>query len=149
MMKSFFIIIALIAIIIGWLQHAGRKQFHTPSHGSAILITGCSTGIGRDAAEVLATMGYHILAGIRKDGDIQASKYLHPLLLDVTDPASIASAVDEVTSTLSELGGVPLAGLVNNAGVAYVMPIQLVDLDRWRDLFEVNVVGVVAMTKVR
>lgn len=151
---SFIVIIifvALIAILIGGIQRAGHVEYAVlPPEKSAILITGTSTGIGRHAAEALAADGYHVFAGVRKEGDIPASDHLHPIILDVTDPDSITSAVAEVERILTEdlkENGVTFKALVNNAGIAYAMPVQLMDIDRLRQVFEVNVMGVVGCTK--
>lgn len=67
---------------------------------------------------------------------------LHPILLDVTNAEHITSAVRMV-----EDSGLPLAGIVNNAGLGYPLPIELADMDRVRDVYEVNVFGVMAMVK--
>jgi NAD(P)-dependent dehydrogenase (short-subunit alcohol dehydrogenase family) len=58
----------------------------------------------------------------------------------VTQAESIAGA-------LAEIGPEPLAGLVNNAGIAVIGPIELVPVEAWRALFEVNVIGMVAVTR--
>jgi NAD(P)-dependent dehydrogenase (short-subunit alcohol dehydrogenase family) len=110
-----------------------------------ILITGASTGIGRPCAVRFADLGYTVFAGVRKlsDGDsprAESSGDLRPILLDVTLPESIRGAVAAV-------GDEPLAGLVNNAGIAIVGPVELVPIEQWRRQFEVNVLGVVAVTQ--
>ena len=63
-----------------------------------------------------------------------------PVILDVCERSSIRSAV-------GALGGEPLAGLINNAGVAAIGPTELVPVDAWRYQFEVNVVGLVSVTQ--
>lgn len=62
------------------------------------------------------------------------------MTLDVCQPASIAAAV-------AALNGEPLAGLINNAGVAAIGPLELVSLADWRHQFEVNVLGAVSVTQ--
>jgi NAD(P)-dependent dehydrogenase (short-subunit alcohol dehydrogenase family) len=95
---------------------------------SAIIITGCSTGIGRHAAVELAAAGYVVFAGVRKtsDGDSLTAEAatrgcvdnLVPVLIDVADTASIAGALDAVQGLLaSRFRGRKLAALVNNAGI--------------------------------
>ncbi len=110
-----------------------------------IVVTGASTGIGRACAIRLAGMGYRVWAGVRNaaDGDAlraQASGLIMPVSLDVTDRDSIGGA-------LTAVGGDPLAGLVNNAGIAVTGPLELVPLESWRRQFEVNVIGLVAVTQ--
>jgi NAD(P)-dependent dehydrogenase (short-subunit alcohol dehydrogenase family) len=114
----------------------------------AVVITGASTGIGRASALRLDRAGFDVFAGVRKheDGDAlvaEGSDRLRPLIIDVTDADSIASAAAEV----NELTGGSLAGLVNNAGIALAGPVEGLALDDLRRQLEVNVVGQVAVTK--
>jgi NAD(P)-dependent dehydrogenase (short-subunit alcohol dehydrogenase family) len=107
-----------------------------------ILITGASTGIGAATALHLDRSGMEVFAAVRAAGDAPASASgrLRPLVMDVTDPASIAEAM----STLGEGG---LDGLVNNAGIGVPGPLELLPLDDLREQLEVNVVGQVAVTQ--
>jgi len=107
-----------------------------------IVITGASTGIGRACAVHFAKLGYEVYAGVRKSSDAEAlkSEGATPVMLDVTDPKSIAGVAAAVA-------GVPLAGLINNAGIAVTGPLELVPVDAWRRQFEVNVIGLVAVTQ--
>jgi NAD(P)-dependent dehydrogenase (short-subunit alcohol dehydrogenase family) len=108
-------------------------------------VTGASSGIGRACAIRFAALGYRTLAGVRKstDGEMlraDSSGKIEPVLLDVTRPESIAGAVAAV-------GDQSLAGLVNNAGIATLGPIELLSIDAWRMQFEVNVIGLVAVSQ--
>jgi NAD(P)-dependent dehydrogenase (short-subunit alcohol dehydrogenase family) len=110
-----------------------------------IVVTGASTGIGRACSIRFADLGYAVLAGVRSiaDGDAirtSSPERIQPVLLDVTRPESIASASAAV-------GGEPLAGLVNNAGIAVTGPLEIVSIEAWRRQFEVNVIGLVAVTQ--
>jgi NAD(P)-dependent dehydrogenase (short-subunit alcohol dehydrogenase family) len=110
-----------------------------------ILITGASTGIGHACAVRFAELGFHVLAGVRKSaaGDqlkAHPSGNIEPVLLDLTCADSIAGASKTV-------GTRPLAGLVNNAGIATTGPLELVPIDAWRRQFEINVIGLVAVTQ--
>ncbi len=114
----------------------------------SVLITGASTGIGAACALALDGEGFRVYAGVRRAADGEAlqrdaSSQLTPLLLDVTDAASIADAAGRLRS---ETGGY-LAGLVNNAGIAVAGPLEFVSPERLRQQFEVNVVGVLAVTQ--
>ena len=62
------------------------------------------------------------------------------MILDVCQPSSILDAV-------GVLGGEPLVGLINNAGVAAIGPLELVPVNAWRYQFEVNVIGLVSVTQ--
>ncbi|MBD0258621.1 MAG: SDR family oxidoreductase [Cytophagales bacterium] len=115
---------------------------------NAVLITGASTGIGAACALALDKRGYRVFAGVRRAADGEAlrqhaSPNVRPLLLDVTDAASIA----EAARLLQSESGDALAGLVNNAGIAVAGPLEFVSPERLRQQFEVNVVGVLALTQ--
>jgi NAD(P)-dependent dehydrogenase (short-subunit alcohol dehydrogenase family) len=110
-----------------------------------ILVTGASSGIGRACVVRFAERGYRTFAGVRNmsDGEglkAHSSGRIEPVLLDVTRPESIEGA-------LAVAGDQPLAGLVNNAGIARVGPLELLSIDAWRRQFEVNVIGLVAVTQ--
>ena len=111
-----------------------------------ILITGCSSGIGRCVAEGLHERGYRVFATARKQEDVrQLSKQgLESMQLDLSSTDSIRSAVYQV---LEQTNGT-LYGLFNNG--AYGQPGAVEDLDRksLRDLFEVNLFGTQELTNL-
>lgn len=118
-----------------------------PDRG-AVVITGCSTGIGRACALSLDRAGFEVFAGVRRpeDGEslrAEASERLEPLIIDVTDGDSIAAAAERVR----EATGGRLTGLVNNAGVSVAGPVEAVPLEAFRHQLEVNVTGQVAVTQ--
>jgi NAD(P)-dependent dehydrogenase (short-subunit alcohol dehydrogenase family) len=108
----------------------------------AVVITGASTGIGAVSATHLAGIGFRVFAGVRKPEDAERARDsgLEPLTLDVTDADSIRFAVEQV-------GDAPLAGLVNNAGIAVAGPLEFIPVDEFRRQLDVNVVGQVAVTQ--
>lgn len=115
----------------------------------AVLITGASTGIGRETALLLDRAGWIVFAGVRRavDGEqlaAEASERLIPVLLDVTKPEQIDAAAVLVAERMGAAG---LAGLVNNAGIASAAPLEFVPIDDFRHQLEVNVVGQLAVTK--
>ena len=89
----------------------------------AVVVTGASTGIGEATAAHLSSLGFDVFAGVRKDSDANRAQEagLRPLVVDVTDAGSISRARDEVEGALQ---GGPLAGLVNNAGIAVSGPLE-------------------------
>jgi NAD(P)-dependent dehydrogenase (short-subunit alcohol dehydrogenase family) len=110
-----------------------------------ILITGCSTGIGRATAERLAGHGHRVYATARKleaIADLEA-KGCETLALDVTDEASMRVAVERIDE---EAGGVE--ALINNAGYSQSGAIETVDMDAVRRQFETNVFGLIRMTQL-
>jgi short-subunit dehydrogenase len=114
----------------------------------AIVITGTSTGIGKACALHLDKMGFKVFAGVRKqvDGDDlrkEASERLQPLILDVTSAESIAEAVGIIEK---ETDG-KLFGLINNAGIGRGGALEVTPLAEVRKLMEVNVIGLMAVTK--
>ena len=115
----------------------------------SVVITGASTGIGKACALWMDRAGWRVFAGVRKaaDGDAlraEASERLTPVLVDVTDGASIAAMAVEVTAAVGEEG---LHGLVNNAGMATGGVLEFVDLNELRRVLEVNVTGQLAVTQ--
>jgi len=128
---------ALAAAADGQAQAAGPQQ--------AVLVTGASSGIGRNITETLASKGYYVYAGARKRQDIDelnALENVQAVRLDVTVDADLAAAVETVRK-----GGRGLHGLVNNAGVAIVGPLIEVEEKDLRFLFDVNVYGPYRVTK--
>ena len=111
----------------------------------SILITGCSSGIGLDAARGLKARGWRVFATCRKEADCATlrSEGLESFVLDYADEASIASAVDEV---LSRTGGT-LDALYNNG--AFACPGAVEDLPRGalREIYETNLFGYHDLTR--
>lgn len=108
------------------------------SDPGAILITGCSSGIGRATAAHLAGQGHTVYASARKLESIAELEQAgcRTLILDVLAPESIRSAVQEIEAVHGAVGG-----LVNNAGYAVSGAIETVGLDAVREEFETNVFG--------
>jgi NAD(P)-dependent dehydrogenase (short-subunit alcohol dehydrogenase family) len=109
---------------------------------ATVLVTGASTGIGEATALHLKERGFDVVGAVRRDEDAQRlrNQGLRTVRLDVSDPASIAGAREE-------LGDGPLAGLVNNAGIAVAGPLEFLPLDQLRLQLEINLVGQVAVTQ--
>lgn len=115
----------------------------------AVLITGASSGIGEACALHLDTLGFRVFAGVRKEADgkmlkQKASQNLTPIIIDVTDQATIKSAFDTVNK---DVGAAGLAGLVNNAGLALPGPLEFMPLIELRKILEVNLLGHFAVTQ--
>src|SRR4051812_44501490 len=111
----------------------------------AVLITGCSSGIGRATAEHLAKRGHTVYATARKVESI-ADLEAHGcrlLALDVTDDESMAGAVKAVEDAEGAVGV-----LVNNAGYSQSGAVESVPMDAVRRQFETNVFGLVRMCQL-
>ena len=104
----------------------------------SVLITGCSSGFGLETAKLFLDRGWTVVATMRTpDPDLlPASDRLTILPLDVTDRDSIASEVAKAG---------PIDVLVNNAGFGAAVPIELIDFDTARQLFETNTLGTLAV----
>ncbi|MFD9733342.1 SDR family oxidoreductase [Umezawaea sp. NPDC059074] len=110
----------------------------------SVVVTGASSGLGKACALHLDRLGYRVFAGVRRESDGDAlvaastSGLLRPVLLDVTDQATVRAAVKTV--------GHELWGLVNNAGVCVPGPLECLSPQRLRDQLEINVVGTATVT---
>jgi NAD(P)-dependent dehydrogenase (short-subunit alcohol dehydrogenase family) len=114
-----------------------------------VVVTGTSTGIGWGVAKVLIENGFRVFGSVRKTSDAErlAAEFgvrFVPLIFDVTDEAAVNAAAARVRN---ELGGEPLFGLVNNAGVAVAGPLLELPIEDFRRQIEVNLVGVVIVSK--
>lgn len=111
------------------------------------LITGCSTGFGRELATLLIERGYRVAATARDPGkvaDLVAGRDANALALklDVDKPAEIAAAVD---AAKQKFGRIDV--LVNNAGYGYLSAVEEGEDEDIRAMFETNVFGLAAMTR--
>ena len=125
------------------------KRESTSSNRAAVIVTGASTGIGRATALDLVSRGFDVFAGVRREADgdsvaAESSGAVTPVILDVTDAATIDGAALRVTDAVGDGG---LRGLVNNAGIAEPAPLEIMPIDALRRQLEVNVVGQVAVTQ--
>jgi len=110
-----------------------------------ILVTGCSSGIGRATALEGALRGHRVFASARNRNDLvdlEKPGKLSGIALDVTDAASIRAAVEAV---VSETGRVD--ALVNNAGYAQYGAVEEVSPEDWRGVFDVNFFGTLDVTR--
>ena len=115
----------------------------------SVVVTGVSTGIGWGVTKVLIGQGFRVFGSVRKAADAERlsqefGEAYSPLTFDVTDEAAVHAAAAEVRDAL---GGEPLAGLVNNAGVAVPGPLLHLPLADFRQQIEVNLIGVVCVTQ--
>jgi NAD(P)-dependent dehydrogenase (short-subunit alcohol dehydrogenase family) len=113
-----------------------------------VLVTGASTGIGYACAVDLDDHGFTVFAGVRKQSDAEALRRsrprIEPIIMDVTDYASVDRAATELSHGLGEQG---LDGLVNNAGISVSGPLECLPMADFDRQLRVNVSGQVAVTQ--
>lgn len=112
-----------------------------------VLISGCSTGIGRAAAIHFAKRGWRVYAGVRREDDraslTRDDATIRPLILDVTVLDHVERAIDAIRT---DAGG-RLDALVNNAAQVLIGPVETTPIDDFRRLLEVNVLGMASLTQ--
>jgi NAD(P)-dependent dehydrogenase (short-subunit alcohol dehydrogenase family) len=125
------------------LGRSGAAGSGSPS--TAVLVTGCSSGIGRAVARRLHEAGYPVYATARRVEVLAdlADAGMTTLALDVTDEASMASAVEAVVAAHGAVGV-----LVNNAGYGLQGTVEETSLEQVRRQFETNVFGLVRLTQL-
>lgn len=122
---------------------AGRAT--TDRASGPVLITGCSSGIGRATALRLVRSGWSVWASARRPETLAdlAAAGCRTLALDVADESSRRAAISAV-----EAAAGPLAALVNNAGYSQSGPLEEIPLDALRRQFETNVIGLVRLCQL-
>lgn len=121
--------------------------------GKSVLITGCSTGFGRLAAEKFAREGAKVFATMRNlpraEGDelLALAKAenldLHLIEIDITDDQQVASGVAEA----ERINGGALDVLINNAAISIAGPIEIQDMEATQLIFDTNVFGAQRMMR--
>lgn len=120
--------------------------------GKVCLVTGTSRGIGKKVAERFAEEGGIVYAGARQEGCLEdwagevnegAVGKVSPVYFDVTDPAAVKQTVARMKKEQGRLDV-----LVNNAGVVYNGALGMVPMDRVREMFEVNVFGLLELSQL-
>jgi len=105
----------------------------------SILITGASSGLGKEMALRMAKQGFTVFAGVRKQADGELLKKeasgIRPLILDITSEQHINEAFVEIELQCGRQG---LAALINNAGFSHFSPVEYSDEAEMRTLFEIN-----------
>lgn len=117
-----------------------------PNDKRIIFITGCSSGIGHDAALTLAKRGHRVIASCRKEEDVQmlAALGCEVVLMDVDSSESIARAFAEVLKSTHGR----LDVLINNAGYGQAGALEDISRDVLRSQFETNVFGLMELTRL-
>lgn len=118
----------------------------------AVVITGCSSGIGRATALHLSRLGYLVLATVRKESDADSLRReagdseLVPIFpLDLTRPEEIAAALSAMRRELESRRVEGLYALINNAGSGAIAPVELMEPELLRRELEARLVGPVSL----
>jgi NAD(P)-dependent dehydrogenase (short-subunit alcohol dehydrogenase family) len=113
-----------------------------------ILVTGATAGIGRASAILLASKGHRVFAAGRNGEALEKLAREHVTITGVVMDVTSTESVDEAAAKIEEvLQGASLDVLVNNAGFALVGPLEELDMDDWERQYQVNVLGVVRVTR--
>jgi len=115
----------------------------------SVVVTGASTGIGKDAARILIENGFRVYGSVRKQEDANGlvkefGENFIPLIFDVTDETAVHAAAGQVRDGLNDE---TLFGLVNNAGVAVPGPMLHLPIKNFRKQLEINVTGQLIVTQ--
>jgi NAD(P)-dependent dehydrogenase (short-subunit alcohol dehydrogenase family) len=109
----------------------------------AVVVTGASGGIGRACVSRLRDTGFTVLAAVRNDAQAAAiPEDARSFRLDLSEPTLIDEAVEEIRSF-----GLPLRGLVNNAGASRAGAIEDLSMGSIREVLQVNLLGPVQLTR--
>ncbi|MEH3088993.1 MAG: SDR family NAD(P)-dependent oxidoreductase [Microbacterium arborescens] len=118
----------------------------TTTTDELIVISGASTGIGAATARALASRGFHVLAGVRRQQDADAirAERIEPVMLDITKDEHVDALATRIDS---DAQGRALRAVINNAGIEINAPLEVLPMETWREQFEVNVFGQVRVTR--
>jgi NAD(P)-dependent dehydrogenase (short-subunit alcohol dehydrogenase family) len=121
--------------------------------GRAVLVTGCSSGIGRETALALAGRGFTVFATVRRGADAESLRGLDVARLvpvypvDLSDPEDIGPAAAFVEAELARRGLHGLSALVNNAGAGRPTPVELLPQAEFHTELRARVLGSVALVQ--
>lgn len=150
---------ATIATVVALVVSVALQRFvlnprQPVPKSTAVIITGCSTGIGFDAALTLVAEGLTVFATVRKDADkdklikavpSDAKSRMIPIIMDVNNDDSISTGIAEI-SKITEDKNLAILSLINNAGYCESGCIESSPLETAKKQFDTNVFGVIKVT---
>ncbi|XP_060561667.1 D-beta-hydroxybutyrate dehydrogenase, mitochondrial-like [Ruditapes philippinarum] len=146
-----YILAILVSCVLAYTVYTKRKKCKVPFRaGRGVLITGCDTGLGHDAALQFVNTGFIVFAGcLTPEGanDLWqkgGGGRLHVILLDVTSETSVQDAVEVVESKIADS---ELWAVINIAGVAFTGDIEIALIETMQRIAEVNLFGMIRVTK--
>src|SRR5437763_6597441 len=110
---------------------------HTSLKNKATLVTGVSSGIGREIAQLLAERGARVFGTVRNPQSASPIPGVEIVRMDVTDDASVRAAVQSIEQKAG-----PVQLLVNNAGYSFMGALEETSIEEARQQFETNPFGV-------
>jgi len=150
---SFYALALVVVILLGlWIiKRLYIDEFVENFSEKYVLLTGCDSGFGRETALRLDSLGFNVFATcLTSEGQTQltarCSKRLKAIHLDVTNSKEIREAFKFVVQNLPENAG--LWGVINNAGIAKVGPIEWQTIEEYKQVADVNLWGLIDVTKV-
>ena len=114
---------------------------HTSLKNKTTLVTGVSSGIGREIAQLLAARGARVFGTVRNPKSASTIRGVEIVRLDVTDDASVTEAIQGIVQKAG-----PIQHLVNNAGYAAVGALEETSIEEAKEQFETNFFGVLRVT---
>jgi RND family efflux transporter MFP subunit len=114
---------------------------HTSLKNKTTLVTGVSSGIGREIAQLLAARGARVFGTVRNPHTAASIRGVELVSMDVTDDASVRAAVQSIEQKAG-----PVQLLVNNAGYSFMGALEETSIEEARQQFETNLFGVLRVT---
>jgi short-subunit dehydrogenase len=155
MLKILGIVALMCAGFPFLLEQVDRLVEYPTNAGGVVVLTGATSGLGKDAAFFLAKQGYYVIAGARNDAKAKilqdeataagVADRLQAIALEAGNDSHYTNAVSVAEAAMGR-ESVPFAGLINNAGVHNRM-LQGEEMDVMRKLYDVNVFAPVALVK--
>ncbi len=113
----------------------------TPRSNKTTLVTGVSSGIGREIAQLLAERGARVFGTVRNPESAGSIRGVELVRMDVTDDSSVSEAVQSIVQNAG-----PVHFLINNAGYSFMGALEETSVEEARQQFETNLFGVLRVT---
>ncbi|XP_022091037.1 D-beta-hydroxybutyrate dehydrogenase, mitochondrial-like [Acanthaster planci] len=143
----------ILSIILAYVIAVNVKEGKVQVTGKAVVVTGCDRGIGNALARYLDRQGFRVFAGCLFETGAGAQKLkrecsrkLQVVQMDVTSDEQVAEVARFIQTDVAVSGDV-LWGVVNNAGIVMIGEIEWLSFDSYRQVIEVNLMGMIRVTK--